>query len=64
MKKRLIVMSPSRHITKPERKSREWFELKVAELGEALNRLPPDRKERFELEVVVPPIDPDAGGGD
>ena len=37
---------------KGTRKSQEWFERKVAELGEALQQLPHDRQRRFQDNVL------------
>ena len=47
-------MSGNGHITevKKPRPSREWFERKVKELGEALQRLPADRRRQAEIDTI------------
>ena len=49
------VMSGNGHITeagKKLQKNREWFERKVKELGEALQRLPADRRRQAEIDTI------------
>lgn len=52
--KRVSVMSRNRRITKPkqDKRSREYFERAVAELGEALRKLPAGRPEKFEADIL------------
>lgn len=38
---------------KTKQRDREWFEQKVGELGEAVKRLPEDRREVFEEQLEL-----------